>query len=102
MPFFYVQSTPQQPQTQVQHTQSMPVLPPMPSLVNNMHPQQQPLQSLKPNASLPQQPPPPNIVQTQNALNNNDVNQQFSTQSLNPNLNLSALLGRHFFYIDKF
>lgn len=93
--FFRTQSTPQQP-TQVQHTQS--ALPPMPSLVNNMHPQQPPQQQqpLKTNQSLPQQqqPPPPNMVQAQNALNNNDINQSFPAQPIIPNLSLAGLLGR--------
>ncbi|XP_031638394.1 homeotic protein female sterile-like isoform X2 [Contarinia nasturtii] len=83
----FATSTPQQ-QNQVQHTQS--ALPPMPSL-NSLHPQQQPPQSMKTNSSLSQQPPQ-NIMQNQNALNNNDVNQSFSTQPINPNLNLGSLL----------
>lgn len=87
-----VQSTPQHPHpTQVQHTQS--TLPPLPSLVNSMHSQQQPPpQPIKTNATLPQQSVPSNMVQAQNALNNNDVNQTFPTQTMNTNL-LGAMLG---------
>lgn len=67
----------------------------MPSLVNNMLPQQQPQQQpLKTNQALPQQqPPPPNMVQAQNVLNNNDINQSFPTQPINPNLSLGGILG---------
>lgn len=93
-----MQSTPQAPPNQLQHTQS--ALPPMPSLVNSLLPQQQqpqqqlppqqPIQPLKINSSLSQ--PQQNMVQNQNALNNNDVNQSFSTP-LNTNVNLSNLLG---------
>lgn len=72
----------------MQHTQS--ALPPLPSLVNNMHPQQQ----LKGNIPLSQQPPQTNMVQAQNALNNNDVNQAFSAQAMNQGLTLGGLLGR--------
>lgn len=86
-----MQSTPQQP-AQVQHTQS--VLPPMPSLVNSLHHQQQPSQGLKVNSSLSQ-----SMMQNQNALNNNDMNQPFSTQPMNPNLSLGSMLG---IYFDNF
>lgn len=84
-----MQSTPQP--TQMQHTQS--ALPPMPSLVNNLHAQQ----SLKTTVSLPQQqqPTPSNLAQAQNALNNNDISQSFSTQQpMNPNLSLAGMLGK--------
>lgn len=107
---YFMQSTPQQQPTQMQHTQS--TLPPMPSLVNNMHPQQQqqpllppPTQSqslpIKANSSLPPQPSSQNMVQNPTALNNNDVSQSFSNQSLNPNLNLGGMLGRHFCTLKK-
>lgn len=82
----------------------------MPSLVNSLqqpppNSQQQQLQqqSLKANSSLPlQQQPPQNMVQNQNALNNNDVNQSFSAQSLNANLGLTALLGKFFWFCHFF
>lgn len=77
----------------MQHTQS--ALPPLPSLVNSMHPQQQ-QQLMKGNVSLSQQSTQPNMVQAQNVLNNNDVNQAFSTQAMNQGLSLSGLLGMHF------
>lgn len=77
----------------MQHTQS--ALPPLPSLVNSMHPQQQQQQLIKGNAPLSQQSSQPNMVQAQNVLNNNDVNQAFSTQAMNQGLSLSGLLGMH-------
>lgn len=90
--FLPTQSTPQQPPNQVQHTQS--ALPALPSLVNSLHSQQQQQQqsqAMKMNPLLAQ--PPQNMVQTQNALNNNDVNQSFPTQTMNANLSLGAMLG---------
>ncbi|XP_055307981.1 bromodomain-containing protein 3-like isoform X3 [Sitodiplosis mosellana] len=94
----FATSTPQPPPNQVQHTQS--ALPPMPSLVNSLLPQ--PQQQPQPQPQLSQQPaqtlktslsqPPQNMVQNQNTLNNNDMNQAFSTQPMNPNMNLSNML----------
>lgn len=87
---FHIQSTPQP--AQMQHTQS--TLPPMPSLVNNMHPQQQQTQQpMKGNVPLSQQPLQTNMLQAQNALNNNDVNQAFAAQAMNQGHNLGGLLG---------